>query len=74
MFVQKEQFGVAARRHQLTFDALILQNAGYPALQLPDSNDLLLRIVQLSTIAHQQASGFYAMQLPHRAHPVLQRH
>ena len=54
-FVEEEQFGVVAGRHDLTLPPLELQHADDPPLQLPRPPDAALGVVQDATVAHEGA-------------------
>ena len=53
-FIQEEQFGVMARRHQVALSALEFEQADNPTRALGVTPDALLVVMQATTITSQR--------------------
>lgn len=72
--VQKEQLGLAARRHYLPLSSLEGQRAGNPVLMGMRLQHVLLIVMQNATVAHQHSASGGGVKLAKGIDAVLQCH
>jgi hypothetical protein len=73
-FIQEEQLRVMARRHQVALSALEFEQADNPARALELTSDVLLVVVQATTITSQRPSCRRGNNGTERRYAILSRH
>ena len=72
--IQEKQFGITARFHDRSLSSLKLKQACHPSITLGLADDLILIIVQASTVSHQCSPYFRKTDVAFRVNSILQRH
>jgi hypothetical protein len=72
--VQEEQLGVPARRHHGAAPAFEVEQADDPAIDRGITNDVPVRVMQQTAVAHQRAPRVDRDELAGRRDAILERH
>src|SRR5438094_5313949 len=71
-FIEKEELGIASRRHHGAMPPTKLQPTRDPATDLPVADNLTPRVMQNAAVAHQRSPSRYGDDLAKRRNPVSQ--